>query len=67
MSPRDRDHCCGGKSSLKIENFGTGMQSASPDRLGLGSFRDAVPDHTQPELAKSGFIRVHPVRQDKPG
>ena len=36
MSPRDRDHYRGGKSSLIIENFGTGNQAIKPK---LASFR----------------------------
>src|ERR1035438_4508043 len=51
MSPRDRDHCRGGKSSLIIENFGTGNQAIKPK---LASFRKQC---NQPVRAASDWLR----------
>jgi hypothetical protein len=51
MSPRDRDHCRGGKSSLIIENFGTGNQAIKPK---LPSFRKQC---NQPVRAASDWLR----------
>ena len=51
MSPRGRDHCRGGKSSLLFENFGTGNQAIKPK---LASFRKQC---NQPVRAASDWLR----------
>jgi len=76
MSPRDRDHYRGGKSSLIIENVGTGnqaikpklasfrkqLQPASPSRLGLASFRYMAPDRNSAQIGFVSQKRNQPVR-----